>query len=168
VTWINSRTSDVTSRKVSQGWVLGCIALVALLVAGAGVSNTILMAVAERGRKIGVLRAIGASRKDVFQLIWLETIQVCLGGAILGVTIAFFASRSVEAWVRSKLPFAPTDALIHWEGWNVPICLTCAVALGSLAGFLPAWRAAGVPSRVGLQSAIISCRHRHRLRPASD
>jgi putative ABC transport system permease protein len=133
--------------------LLGCIALVALLVAGAGVSNTILMAVAERGREIGVLRAIGASRKDVFQLIWLETIQVCLSGAILGVTIAFFASRSVEAWVRSKLPFAPTDALIHWEGWNVAICLTCAVALGSLAGFLPAWRAARVPPMTAIRAA---------------
>jgi len=134
-------------------WLLGCIALVALLVAGAGVSNTILMAVAERGREIGVLRAIGASRKDIFQLVWLETIQVCVSGAIVGMAIAFLASRSVEAWVRAKLPYAPTDALIHWEGWNVVACLTCAVVLGSLAGFLPAWRAARVPPMTAIRAS---------------
>jgi putative ABC transport system permease protein len=131
--------------------LLGCIALVALLVAGAGVSNTILMAVAERRRDIGVLRAVGASRGDIFRLVWLETIQVCLGGAIAGVAIAFLASRTVEAWVRSKLPFAPTEALIRWEWWIVASCLACAVALGSLAGFLPAWRAARVPPMTAIR-----------------
>ena len=124
--------------------LLGCIALVALLVAGTGVSNTILMAVAERGREIGVMRAIGASRGDIFRLIWLETVQVCVTGALIGVAVAFLASHAVETWVRSRLPFSPTDALIHWEWWIVAACLACAIILGSLAGFLPAWRAARV------------------------
>lgn len=133
--------------------LLGCIALVALLVAGAGVSSTILMAVAERGREIGFLRAMGASRPDIFRLVWLETLQVCLTGGVIGITIAFFAARSVEMWVRSKLPFAPKGTLIHWEGWNVVVCLTCAVALGSLAGFLPAWRAARLPPMTAIRAA---------------
>jgi putative ABC transport system permease protein len=125
--------------------LLGCIALVALLVAGTGVSNTILMAVAERRRDIGVLRAIGASRGDILRLFWLETIQVCLSGAIAGVGMAFMASRNLETWVRSKLPFAPTDALLQWQWWIVWVCLICALVLGCAAGFLPAWRAAHVP-----------------------
>ena len=124
--------------------LLGCIALVALLVAGSGVSNTILMAVAERQRDIAMLRAIGASRGDVFRLVWLETIHVSLCGAVVGMAISFVASRSVEAWVRSKLPFAPADALIHWEWWIVAACLLCSIALGCVAGLLPAWRAASV------------------------
>jgi putative ABC transport system permease protein len=131
--------------------LLGCIALVALLVAGAGVSNTLLMAVAERGRDIGVLRAIGASRGDIFRLIWLETIQVCLSGAMAGVVIAFIASRSLETWVRSKLPFAPIDTLIHWQWWIFGACLTSAIGLGCAAGFLPAWRAARVPPMVAIR-----------------
>jgi len=59
---------------------------------------------AERRREIGVMRAIGASRRDIFQLIWLETIQVCVSGAIAGVAVAFLASHGVETWVRSRLP----------------------------------------------------------------
>jgi len=132
--------------------LLGCIALVALLVAGTGVSNTILMAVAERRRDIGVMRAIGASRRDIFRLIWLETVQVCVTGAVLGVAAASLASHAVETWVRSRLPFAPTDALIHWEWWIVAASLACAVILGSVAGFLPAWHAASVSPTTAIRT----------------
>jgi putative ABC transport system permease protein len=124
--------------------LLGCVALVALLVAGVGVSNTVLMAVTERTRELGVMRAIGASSGNIFQLVCLETIQVCLTGAVAGVSIAFLASRGVEAWVRTRLPFSPTDALVRWDWWIAVACLACAVVLGSLAGLLPAWRAARV------------------------
>ena len=132
--------------------LLGCIVLVALLVAGAGVSNAVLMAVAERTREIGVMRALGASRLDVFRLIWLETVQTCLAGAALGVGLAFFASRYLEGWVRHQLPFAPTGTLIHWEPGNALACLAFALALGSLAGFLPAWRAASVPPMTAMRA----------------
>jgi ABC-type lipoprotein release transport system permease subunit len=66
--------------------------------------------------------------------------------------MAFLTSRLLETWVRSKLPFAPTDALIHWQWWIVGACLICAVALGCMAGFLPAWRAAGVPPMVAIRT----------------
>ena len=133
--------------------LLGCIAAVALLVAGAGVSNTILMAVAERRRELGVLRAIGASRLDVFKLVWLETLQTCFSGAVVGVAAAFVASHAVEAWVRSQLPFAPTDSLLRWEWWIAVACLLCALLLGSLAGLVPAWRAASVSPITAIRRA---------------
>jgi len=124
--------------------LLGCVGLVAMLVAGAGVSNALLMAVAERTREIGTMRALGASPGNIFRLIWLETVQVCLSGGVAGIAAAFLASRAVETWVRSKLPFAPTDALLRWEWWLAMACLGCALVLGSLAGLVPAWRAARV------------------------
>jgi putative ABC transport system permease protein len=133
--------------------LLGCVALVALLVAGAGVSNTILMAVAERRGEIGVMRALGASRANIFHLLWLETVQVCLIGAVGGVLVAFLASRGVEGWVRASLPFGPTDALIQWDWPLAAACLACALGLGSLAGFLPAWHAASVPPMAAIRAA---------------
>jgi putative ABC transport system permease protein len=141
--------SFVTSTRL----LLGCITLVALLVAGAGVSNTILIAVSERTREIGVMRAVGASRGHVFQLIWLETIQVCVSGALVGMGMAFLSSRVIESWVRSKLPFAPSGALIHWDWATAAGCLTCAVLLGGLAAFFPAWRAASVSPMLAIRAA---------------
>ena len=109
------------------------------------------MAVAERRREIGVMRALGASRGNIFHLVWLETFQVCLSGALAGVLLAFLASRGVEGWVRARLPFGPTDALIRWDWWIAAACLGCALILGSLAGFLPAWQAASVPPMTAIR-----------------
>ncbi len=125
----------------TQLW-LACVAAVALLTAGAGVSNAVLMAVTERTREIGVLRALGASSGDVFRLFWLETLMVCATGALLGLGAAAFASRAVETWLRERLPFAPSDTLVQLEPRVVLVCLGGAIALGTVAGFFPAWRAA--------------------------
>lgn len=125
--------------------LLGAVVLVALLVAGAGVSNTVLMAVVERSREIGIMRALGASRADVFRLFLLETLQVCLLGSVTGILGAFLASRQVETWLRSRLPFSPAGPLIQWEWWVAGACLGAALLLGAAAGLLPAARAARQP-----------------------
>lgn len=132
--------------------LLGCIALVAFLAAGAGLSNTILIAVAERRRELGTMRALGASRANIFQLVWLETMQTCLGGAIAGIGLSFLASRAVETWVRARLPFAPGGSLIRWEWWVVGACVGSALILGGLAGLLPASRAAAVPPMMSIRN----------------
>jgi len=121
--------------------LLGCVAMIALLIVGAGVANAVLMSIAERTREIGVMRAIGGSCANIFALIWMETIQLCVVGGTIGIALAFVTSRAVESWLRSRLPFAPTDSLIHWD-WSIALlCLSGAVLLGMAAGLLPAWRA---------------------------
>jgi putative ABC transport system permease protein len=132
---------------------LGCVALAALLVAASGVANAVLMAVTERTREIGVMRALGAGRGDIFRLFWLEAMQVCFAGCAAGILSAFAASWGVESWLRAKLPFAPAEPLLRWEWPLVFICFGCALALGSVAGFLPAWKAA----RLAPLAAIRSC-----------
>jgi putative ABC transport system permease protein len=122
--------------------LLGCVALVAALVSGAALANTVLMAVAERTREMGVLRALGASRRDLFGLVWLETLQISLAGGIAGLFLAVIGARGVEAWLRERLPYAPNATLIHPEWGSMLLCLAAALVLGSLSGLLPAWRAA--------------------------
>jgi putative ABC transport system permease protein len=128
--------------------LLVCLAMVALLAAAAGVSNTLLMSAAERTREIGVLRALGASRRQIFSLFWIETLQISIIGTMVGMMAAFGLSRLLEGWLRSTLPFSPTEPLIHWHGSIAGTCLACALLLGSAAGLLPAWRAANLsPTR---------------------
>jgi len=88
-----------------------------------------------------VLRALGASRRQIFQLFWLQTLEICLTGAVLGVLAAFLSSRALETWIRAQLPFAPSESLIRWQASVALICCACAVVVGSVAGLLPAWRA---------------------------
>ncbi len=126
----------------STRMLLGCVALVALLAAGAGLSNTVLMAVVERTREIGVLRAIGASAGNIFSLIWVETQALCMAGCAVGIVVAAFGSRWIEEWLRSRLPFAPHGTLVRPEALVIALCLVSTLVIGTLAGLLPAWRAA--------------------------
>jgi putative ABC transport system permease protein len=121
--------------------LLASVAMVALLLAVSGVVNAVLMAVTERTQEIGMMRALGASRSNIFWLIWLETWQVCAAGGIVGVVTAYIFSNAVETWLRGRLPFAPTEGLIKWD-WSIAgICVFGALVVGSVAGLMPAWRA---------------------------
>lgn len=133
--------------------LLGCIAFIALLGAGVGVGNAIMMAVVERTREIGVMRSLGASHGDIFRLFWFETLQVCLLGSTLGLALSFFAARAIEGWLRARLPFAPADTLIRPEGWITGACLAAALVLGSIAGAFPAWRASRLPPTVAMRTS---------------
>lgn len=135
----------------STRWLLGCVAVVALLVAGAGVSNTLLLAVTERTREIGVFRAVGASPRDVFRLVLLEAVLICLAGGGLGLVLALAGSEALETWLRTRLPFTPDGSLLARDGRSVLWILVGAMALGGAAAWLPAWRACQISPRVAMQ-----------------
>jgi ABC-type lipoprotein release transport system permease subunit len=126
----------------STRWLLQCVVLVALLSAGAGVSNALLMAVVERAHELGLLRALGASPGDLFRLIQLESLWICGIGGGLGIVIALAAAHRIEAWLRARLPFVPAGEVVSWDWAAVGACLIGTALLGSLAAWLPAWQAA--------------------------
>jgi putative ABC transport system permease protein len=122
--------------------LLYSVTLVALLTAAVGLSNTILMAVTERTREIGVLRALGATRGVVFVLIWGETMALCLLGGLIGLASGVSGASSVESWLRVRLPFVPHGALLRPELSVTLLCLGATLLLGTAAALLPAFRAA--------------------------
>ncbi len=120
------------------------IAIIAILIAMVGVINTILMSVFERFQELGILKSMGAMPKDVFQLVWTETLLLCLLGSSLGVLLSVGLSHATEALIRRLLPYAPTGGLIQID-WVLALGTVAAVtAAGLLSGLYPAWRAARV------------------------
>jgi len=117
------------------------IALIAIFIAVIGVTNTILMSVFERTREIGVMKALGASAMDIFKIIWVETILICVLGGILGVVLAVLGSRVVEHLIRKFLPYAPQGKLVFIKPEFLLIAFFGTVIMGLLAGTYPALRA---------------------------
>ncbi|OGS55795.1 MAG: hypothetical protein A3J79_09200, partial [Elusimicrobia bacterium RIFOXYB2_FULL_62_6] len=123
--------------------VLG-IAGIALIIAMAGVINTILMSVLERYAEIGIIKSMGAMPFDVFRMIWMETALLCGFGGAAGIGLAFITARLAEAAVRYFLPYAPNGSLIALD-WRISAFAFGLMVAGGLAGGLyPAWRAARV------------------------
>jgi len=120
------------------------VAVIAIFIAAIGVLNTILMSVFERTREIGVMKAIGASRTDVFRLIWTETILVCAFGGILGSVLALLGSGVVEYILKTILPYAPSGQLVLIEPNLLFAAFFGAIVLGIISGIYPAWRAASM------------------------
>ncbi len=131
--------------------LLGSVALVALIVAGAAVANTVMMSVSERKREIGVLRAVGAATGDVFRLILLETLLLCFAGGVIGCIASALFSPLLEGWLRNRLPFSPTDPLAKPSFALNLFCLGLTCLLGFFAGWLPSWKAARLPPAAAMK-----------------
>lgn len=124
--------------------MIAAVAIVAVVVAVIGVVNTILMSVYERTGEIGILKALGAYRSDIFRLIWLETLLVCLAGAVVGCLVAALATGLVERAIVRLIDLGVSGSLVVLSPSMILGALGGAVVLGLLAGVYPAWRAASL------------------------
>ena len=119
----------------SQG-MLDIISFIAILVGGVGVLNTMLMAVVERTREIGVLRALGWRRRAILSMILKEALLLGLLGGFLGIIISFGLD-----YVMSHIPMLGSALTVVWE-WDIFIrAILIALLLGMVGGLYPAYRA---------------------------
>lgn len=132
--------SLVTSAKV----IVFAIAFIAVIIAMAGVINTILMSVMERYGEIGILKSMGAMPLDIFKMIWAETALLCSIGGLAGITLSLLTARAAETAVRHFLPFTPNGNLIAVDPGIASGAFGAIVIGGLLSGIYPAWRAARV------------------------
>lgn len=120
------------------------LAVIALLISAVGVMNSVLMAVFERTQEIGMMRAIGASRRDVFQIILQETTVIALVGGFSGILLAALGARLVEAFVRRVMPYVPNGEMVVFD-WKLALAsVSFTFLVGILAGLYPAWKAARI------------------------
>jgi putative ABC transport system permease protein len=116
--------------------MFGSIAVMAIAVGGVGMMNTMLMAVLERTREIGVLRALGWRRRAVLNLIMRESLALSVVGAIAGVGIAFGL-----AGLLGLIPSWGGILLFSWTPDTFVQSIGIALLLGLLGGLYPAFRA---------------------------
>lgn len=124
--------------------MLSAVAVIAVVVATIGVVNTILMSVYERTGEIGIMKAIGASRSDVFELIWLETLAVCAMGAVAGCALAVLGARLVERGIQTLLDIGIRGSIVKITPAVLGAAIVGTIVVGFFAGLYPAWRAASM------------------------
>jgi putative ABC transport system permease protein len=134
-------TANETSRTLTL--LLSGIAAISLLVGGIGIMNIMIVSVVERTREIGIRRAIGARRSDIWAQFLIEAVVMCAAGAALGVAAGLGLS-----WAGATYADWPMRV------YHGAILLSCGVAVGTglLFGIYPAIRAARL-------SAIDALRH---------
>ncbi|MBN1169611.1 ABC transporter permease [Candidatus Micrarchaeota archaeon] len=113
--------------------VLAAITLIASFVGAIGIANTMFMNVLERIREIGILKSVGATKKDILMIFLVESAIIGLAGGVIGLVLGY----------------GLLQLLI--ELFNIPVFLRLriiafvfvfSIGTGAAAGFLPAWRAA--------------------------
>ena len=109
------------------------VSSIALLAAGIGIMNIMLVSVTERTREIGIRRAVGAKRRNIMVQFIMEAIVVCEVGGIAGVALGILGGDAL-AWRMKVSPVIPVD-------WIVLGLAICSV-VGILFGTYPAYKAA--------------------------
>jgi putative ABC transport system permease protein len=116
----------------------------ALTVASLGIVNTLVMAILERRREIGILKALGAADRDVRRLFFVEAGAMGLLGGVLGVALGWLIGRALTIGTNAYLKRQELPAIdissIHW--WMVALAVGVSFFVSLAAGMYPASRAA--------------------------
>lgn len=118
---------------------------IALLVATIGIANTMVMAIYERTREIGILKAMGASRGEIRQMFMMEAGFIGLIGGVIGLFLGWLAGLGLNQVIRIYSRYR--ELPLHGDFFVVTFGLAVGVIMfatfiGLVAGLLPAQRAA--------------------------
>ena len=115
---------------------LTILLIMSVIIAAVGVINTLALSVIERTREIGLLRAIGTSRRQLRRMIRLESIMIAVFGAVLGMGIGVAFGAALQRALADEglgVLSIPYGTLVLYLG--------VAAVIGVLAALWPAWRA---------------------------
>lgn len=124
-------------------WLLTGLTSIALFVGGVGIMTVMLMSVSERAREIGIRKATGARRIDIFQQFLAEAALIALGGGAIGLAASWVATEALERYTPIKpLITAPLVMM------SFAVCM----GVGCVFGLIPAMNAASKDPVAALRS----------------
>ncbi len=117
--------------------VLAGIVSISLLVGGIGIMNIMLVSVTERTREIGILKALGATRRDILLQFLLEAALLSLFGGLIGIVIGLLAGLGIASLIPE---FPPA----HVPFWVIALAAGFSALVGVIFGIAPASKAASL------------------------
>ena len=144
---------EIKTGFVLMDMILAAIGMIAIFVAALGIINTMVMAVLERTSEIGIMKAVGASPRDIQKIFVFEAGLIGLAGGLCGILLGWTASRVVNPIINA---FGAKQGLPPAEYFAFPIWLCFgaigfAVLVSLVSGLYPARRAARVDPAVALR-----------------
>lgn len=145
--YIVSALSDTIAQantvfRAVQG-VLGLFGIIALLVSAIGMFNTMTIALLERTQEIGIMRAIGLTRRDVRRMFLIESMLMGALGGVMGIAIGFTLGMLMDFGINilASRFGAPSIQLFLAPTWFVLIIFAFSSVIGFLTGLYPSIRA---------------------------
>lgn len=111
------------------------VSSIALLAAGVGIMNIMLVSVTERTREIGIRRAVGAKKRNIMTQFIMESIVLCEVGGVIGVVLGILGGNATALWLKLA-PVIPVD-------WIIIGLVICSI-VGVVFGTYPAYKAANL------------------------
>jgi putative ABC transport system permease protein len=111
------------------------VSLVALIAAGIGIMNIMLVSVTERTREIGIRKAIGARKSSILVQFLIEAIILCVVGGIAGIVIGIGIGNFAGSFLNAQMAI-PYD----WVILGITMC----IIIGLIFGTYPAYKAANL------------------------
>jgi len=141
---VDDQLADITRSFLVVKLALSLFGMIAVLVATFGIANTLLMAISERTREIGVMKALGATESTIRGMFAAEAAAIGLVGGLVGAVFAILLGMALNVASRRYLDaesFLSFYAFV-FPWWLVLGAVAFSAVVGVLAGLYPANRAA--------------------------
>jgi putative ABC transport system permease protein len=149
VDMIGLMLSSVSAIVTGVSTVLICFVGISLVVSSIMIGIITYISVLERTKEIGILRAIGASKRDISRVFNAETTIIGLAAGVFGILATLLLTIPINAIIRSFTDIAATAMI---SIWNVLILVAISVILTLIAGLIPARMAAKKDPVIALRS----------------